>query len=1329
MAHNKQTRKMRIATLLLAFLMVLSFCAFIFAACANTDSDDDETSETRTDTQAFANANFEYFDDSDGSYLIGNAESWTNGTVSNSSGTSSSSSVPKSGIVDTAFDWGDENDGFYNAYQTYLYYNDLEENDPDSPELEDAEYYTDIDNHYDIPGWDVIKTKYADNDDYDLTDADDIEALQGEINQAAHELNPGTHWTGSADQAALDEENGTHVLMLHNYRSNDRGTAQRYTSSSITVAAGTTVKFSVWVKTAQLTYAEGTVVDGDRGAYIAVSNTVGGATQDAYVVRNIDTSKSDNTATNGWEQYTFYVKASDYAATTFTVELGLGRQGEGSGTSYLDYVQGYAFFDDLQYEVKTAAGFESEISALNLPANQNVTLNLAFGNTYEKVDATKVTDKTFVLNLNDITTGDLELTSSTTGGSDYAEAFNGVRPTTDDRDCTIENGTVGLSANDRQALIDSKTEDKKYSGWMTYADIVSSYPGVITEGFENIENLPFYKADGDVLLLYSSEGAPYTAEATSDTFTLQKDSYLLISFWVKTSNLHGGTGATVSLVQLGTGTETKTSIGAVDTTTLETIDLTDDINQDEGKYGDEGITSANVREDIFDGWQQCFFFVSNTTDDQQTFSIEFNYGLTSGFASATKASFTPGYAAFAGFQTSVMEEEQFNVKTTGTYAVEVALSDNSNPADSQFDDVSDLSSGSEAIKEGIGLPANYDGVSGGSNYVGGSDIGQLNQNKNSGLINKEYADTYKDRNESWYQILTTSSWYSSAISADNWWNDVFGEDCTQPLLIVNTVQQAYGYIAKSETTISSSSYTAITLRVKLSPGATANIYLIDTTAPETTDEDLNDPDYVPQRYTDPLLYNAGISYRYDSKGNVVTRDEDDDNFSSKNDTLFYLQDNGLWSKERNATGDLYYANLANYEEDDDGNLVDSSGNIVYYVSDVESEKGTVYYRYKDADTDELSVKVSDFSEGYTAEELSGAILQDLQSSEYDKALKQTVTNETNYVSDWIYVRFFIATGDESKSYRLEVWSGDRDDATVGAEEANSFVAFEMVNYGTLDADTFNNLVNARIDELIVSYNANKPADADTVLTAEELIDVYRANPADFVNGTYGAIVNDDNVQTHGSTELIYFLYSLYDDDDYASYDADHSDSTASPYESYDASSYSDTVAYLKTSYLRGTDQTQYYDTYVNYGASEITVASSDDSTDNSTDDSTTDTTPSYNVWLLSVSIILAAVLILTLLLLLIRKLLANIKAKRPAKHAQAYDNRHKRYIRKLNLEEAEKSDMTDDVLPEDDEISEEDIYKVDSEEDEQADTNETDETESDQAQSEPSDETDKKDGE
>ena len=62
-----------------------------------------------------------------------------------------------------------------------------------------------------------------------------------------------------------------------------------------------------------------------------------------------------------------------------------------------------------------------------------------------------------------------------------------------------------------------------------------------------------------------------------------------------------------------------------------------------------------------------------------------------------------------------------------------------------------------------------------------------------------------------------------------------------------------------------------------------------------------------------------------------------------------------------------------------------------------------------------------------------------------------------------------------------------------------------------------------------------------------------------------------------------------------------------------------------------------------------------------------------------------------------KRLLANIR-KNKVKYAAQYDARRTRYIRKLKLAEAAddaKDENASDVLPDEDEIDEEDIYRVD----------------------------------
>ena len=228
------------------------------------------------------------------------------------------------------------------------------------------------------------------------------------------------------------------------------------------------------------------------------------------------------------------------------------------------------------------------------------------------------------------------------------------------------------------------------------------------------------------------------------------------------------------------------------------------------------------------------------------------------------------------------------------------------------------------------------------------------------------------------------------------------------------------------------------------------------------------------------------------------------------------------------------------------------------------------------------------------------------------------------------------------------------DAATNTDAAdNNYVIFDVVQYSDLDETSFNNLIDAQMTTLAKALNYT---DADA------LEEAYLADPTKFMNG----FTDSDTVDG----ELVYFHYSLYDDNSYAPFDADRTDGD-DPYSSYDPTSYENTVSYLKYSF-EDSGRTYYYDTYVNYAASEVSVSSSSDSGDTTDDDTTA--TPDYNIWLLISSILLAAALIITLLALLLRKLLSGMKRKGDTKKAPAYSNRREMYIRKLRQEETERED-------------------------------------------------------
>lgn len=239
------------------------------------------------------------------------------------------------GILDTsASGWANFDDPAKLA-QTLEDNEELDEDDPDYDEL-----------HKDYNGmreWDI---PYADPQaalDDDATDED-----------KAVIANPETHdvITDAADgkTATFTDENGetvtlykddagdyfydekfeepyeSHVLMVHNYATDDNddgthyGTAQSYSSvSTITLDPNTAAEISVWVKTSDLKYdRSGATPEEELGAYIAVTQTVGGNTVDTFYIKGINTADlAESGNNNGWVQYTIFVQSLRFCGINF----------------------------------------------------------------------------------------------------------------------------------------------------------------------------------------------------------------------------------------------------------------------------------------------------------------------------------------------------------------------------------------------------------------------------------------------------------------------------------------------------------------------------------------------------------------------------------------------------------------------------------------------------------------------------------------------------------------------------------------------------------------------------------------------------------------------------------------------------------------------------------------------------------------------------------------------------------------------------------------------------------------------------------------------------
>ncbi len=1104
MAIRFKNRKNKILALLMAMMMTSSFAAL--AACKDEPSDstpNDSTSgstATQTDSSRIKNGSFEFVNWNDGKNLIVTSPTgWSRSTNSSSSGTAVSSKSA-SGILNT------EEEAWKNFTESSL---------PDGVSApttaEDAAKYWDEMSAYDklkfYKAWDDADydEKVSEQDFYDSAkdnfnvDIDDVP-----VDQFGHIIqNPGTHTQDSEDK-------DTNVLMIHNAYTDGQGTAQKFTSSStITLQSGTSAKVSLWVKTSNLTYfSSGTdkqeEVVADKGAYIGITHTVGGKTLDQMQVKNINTAKMTNTD-NGWVQYTFYLQGCSFASSTFTMVLGLGQTG---GTNRLEYVEGYAFFDDVECTIISNEDYENAVDA-SVP---EVTLETSADEKLFLADKTSFGKTTFALNMTHGAANFAEyaLPALNIGLTEEKKGLNTYYVAADDGNLNDPADTNNYDESKPIRKVERNlnfdiTADAGNNGVFSVAELLTKaesgndyIKAALASGFGykydktanagSFTKFPFADT-AKTLMLLSTSGANYTAKGVE--FTLNAGKQMVLSFFVKTSDMQGVTGANVN-VRSGGGI--LSSISTIDTTNITTID----VDGDDGK-------------DIYAGWQQCFLFVENPTEtDGLKFSVEFSYGGATVFG-ASKDSFIEGWAAFTNFEIVSDMGEAYEYASSETYSKTLSLKDPNEVeySSSAFDTPAYLT-GQEEIENGIADPRNYIGVKGGSGYVKNDPTADRTKysSDTAGLISKKYIANY----------ATNGS--IMGITSEAELNTLFG-NATQPLLIYNKEDSAYGFIASTSSTISG--YTEISVRVKVSgTNAVANVYLIDM------DDSSRE---------NALSISRRISYWYDENGNVCNVDPTSDDFDKKTDIVLQLQSNGLYTA-KGQTG--YFANLQAYPQyiadaaerlENGENLLVAEGGVEYAYTNAwngEGLDGVAYYYangkyYADA---AKTVEVKDFS--------AITSLKPRYEAVGGKNLAVSV-GDTN--GEWKTVTFYVGAGATAKNYRLEVWSGSRDGKTTNP--AGSYVMFDTCQADTLDAATFGDLAQDAFDYLLETKT-----DEDGNLYADE-------------DALKKALKKDG--------KLMYNAYSFYDDAKFLRYNSELDENkVGNSYDDYDstAADYAETLSYL-----------------------------------------------------------------------------------------------------------------------------------------------------------------------
>ena len=1335
---------------LVLFASAITASAMLFAsACDTTDDDGDTTSEsTKRDTQVIRNGNFEFYNNgSDNQYLISSPDSWSRG----SKGTTS---YTMSGVIGTSNKaWGALTDD--ELAEKLDYNNELDKDDDNY----DEEYVDYNGMHsYDIPYVDTRAAIDEDGDDY----TDVIE-------------NPGTHYEvekrgndyfytdakGNEVQVYLNGDDGDYytdadfitpmensVLMIHNYlntrntsdnnKKTNFGTEQYYSSStSITLEANTAAVFSVWVKTSNLYYGyngEKTDVAQNRGAYIQIAQTVAGNALDPFYIRDINTEKLVDQGvenSNGWINYTIYVQGCDFASSTLTVTLGLGEQG-----AYK--VEGYAFFDDLictKYKsiddttLSTSAiakdggtgkylDKENGGSTCTLLSDADdkifhadkVTVNTEGS---ANVDARNSEDTEYFIDLasegNHVAITTLSTNMGLTVDADnyVSSSANpqvyGSTTATYPTGAKFANGVNRATADDFLADI-AIDANGAWANTLKTAIGANAYTGAIIDdvlkGALNTATALPGATDGQTAIMLSTQGAAYTTQMVFDGANgLEANSYRIVSFWVKTSDMNARTAATIKVTQLDDKNNTSSFI--VDTTGLTT-----------------NIGSTDDEKDIFNGWAQCFLFLSNETDNAVSYKIEFCFGNTT-IKGTTSSAYSYGWAALTNLRSMDVSKDEFNFATDSSRTASLTVSD---PVDAQGN-VFDTVYGSQAvtIKDKLATPANYKGVNGASanviqNVTTVTEFDDTNKNAYAGLLNKEYIQNYIDniQQNDWLDKMLKTKYtdYSSAIAnAENVWNEVFGKSCNQPLLIVNTLRSFYtenanltetafnagtyyvyengayvpattydesktyysfnkdamnyGYIGKNKS-VSAGSPTAISVKVKASKNAVAYVYLVSG--------DKSVMEFALPEYT----------FWYDDEGNVLKSEPktDDDNYSTVENIAYKLRKDGLYQdsegklfanffnlkKEYHNEHESYYTadgTQVHFDKLVDGEtyfadaqgtkysehyLVTTDGDRVYsYKSGLGED--SVYYYFVDGYVNE-NYEVNGFDTTYAERRYTDGVETEL--------FYEINTIENPELADkWITVNFFINGGTAAKAYRLELWSGARDEETTAGVADGSYVMFDYV-YSTISSDEFTNLSGEYVNAIRQSYfkainEYNKTAQEPIVIKSnaisldelEELVDGKIS-----VEKLYGYVAQ-------------YYTFSLYDSANYFPFNKETADTGETGYK-YDMSAYSEKLAYLAVNDIY--DGSEVKDdasltTFIDYSAIEQTVeVGRIDDVEDDDDDSDTTATDGTNVWMLAASIILVVAIAIAMLSILIRDIVKRVRIKKSGKKNSNSYASNKRYV-------------------------------------------------------------------
>ncbi len=621
--------------------LCLAFCLAFTVACdggnnsssSSSSSSDDDSTVSVTDYQSVKNGDFEFGTSSKSvTYPVYTGINWTK-YRDNSYSTSAQSSTKNSGIIDTEAD----------AYAKIAETNNFPKNDDDT-------YFN-------------PKTPES----YGLIDENTLYKYDEET----YEDNP------NEDKLCTS---GTKILMIHNVTSTaGRGTAQKFVSSSSLTTTTGYGKISVWVLTKDLT----SLQQGQPyGAYISVNNTLSSA-RSPFVVKNIDTK-------GVWANYVIYLETSDYAKSSYTLTVGLGF---GSDSYKAEYVEGFAYFDNIHYEEIDEETFKTE-TATN---DGKYSLFTDKGTEVDK-DALKTNEsgKTYLSNENKSATTVKYLYSHLMKSNELSLTYTGEynKVYKHNPDAYAEGATSGIKAFNEIGI----------------DGVTNPYGETAQTAYINLSKVSSYTLTSSVIEVNANTRMQFN---------------FLTNVHVELQNQPGAKIDVEEVKDLDASEVLGTASVASNYNTYSTTD------------------HANV-------WKKVSVFVENDQGATRYIRLKFTLGTTDNVFDAADYNLTKGYALFTGFNCRELPESEYDiVSSEADYKSTITLGYEYPNGPEEDEDETDNFAFTATTSTKTDLtykPATgvqgYTGVVGNHTMVGGDKTAYSDANVISGIVSSKYVGNY-----------------------------------------------------------------------------------------------------------------------------------------------------------------------------------------------------------------------------------------------------------------------------------------------------------------------------------------------------------------------------------------------------------------------------------------------------------------------------------------------------------------------------------------------------------------------------------------------------------